>query len=185
MGTNLRNSYVLKALDAYPYDLEETLEALNYALSYNNKDVHALCLMGRMYSEQLQDYETAKQYYVEALSEGIEVHYIYLHFIQTLLWNDDYREAENLIDYALRVKGIDKGSLLLKKGQLYEATGKYKLALATLKEAKKGGLNNSFVDYVKGEISRVKSKVKPKKKKEKKEKIKSKKKRSKMFFGLI
>lgn len=185
MGTNLRNSYVLKALDAYPYDLEETLEALNYALSYNNKDVHALCLMGRMYSEQLQDYETAKQYFVEALSEGIEVHYIYLHFIQTLLWNDDYREAENLIDYALRVKGIDKGSLLLKKGQLYEATGKYKLALATLKEAKKGGLNNSFVDYVKGEISRVKSKVKPKKKKEKKEKIKSKKKRSKMFFGLI
>ena len=183
MGTNLHNSYVFKALDAYPYNLEETLEALNYALSYNNKDVHALCLMGRVYSEQLQDYEIAKQYFVEALSEDIEVHYIYLHYIQSLLWNDDYKEAEKLIDFALHVKGIDKGSLLLKKGQLYEATGKYKLALATLKEAKKGGLNNSFVDYVKGEISRVKRKAKPKKKKEKK--VKSEKKKSKMFFGLI
>lgn len=185
MGTNLHNSYVLKALDAYPYNLEETLEALNYALSYNNKDVHALCLMGRVYSEQLQDYDTAKQYFVEALSEGLEVHYTYPYYIQTLLWNDDYKEAEKLIDFALQVKGIDRGSLLLKRGQLYEAVGKYKLALTTLKEAKKGGLNNSFVDYVKGEISRVKHKAKTKKKKGKRKKVKSKKKKSKIFFGLI
>jgi len=185
MGTNLHNSYLYKAIDAYPYCLEETMEALNYALSYNNKDVHALCLMGRVYSEQIQDYEVAKQYFEEALSEGIDAPQIYSYYAQALIWNGDFKEAEKLIGFALTIKGADTGLLLLKKGQLYEATGKYKLALTTLKEAKKGGLNNGFVDYVKDEISRVKHKVKPKKKKVKKEKNKSSKKKSKLFFGLI
>ena len=57
MGNNLHNSYVFQAIDAYPYNLEETLEALNFALSYNEKDTQALCLMGRVYAEQLKDYE--------------------------------------------------------------------------------------------------------------------------------
>ncbi len=109
MENNLHNNYLLKAMDAYPYNLEETLEALNYALSYNEKDAQALCLMGRVYAEQLNDYETAKQYYVEALSENIEMHHIYPHYVQALLWNDDYEDAEKLIDFALTIKGIDKG----------------------------------------------------------------------------
>ena len=184
MGTNLYNSYVFKALDAYPYNLEDTLEALNYALSYNNKDTHALCLMARVYAEQLKDYEPAKQYFVEALSESIDAHYVYPYYINTLICNDDFEEAEKLIEYAFNVKGISKEALLLNKGQLYEAVGKYKLAITTLKEAKKGGLSNSFVDFVDGEISRVKKKMQPKKKKKKK-KIKSNEKKSKTFFGLI
>lgn len=182
MGTNLNTTYVLKALDAYPYDLEETMEALNYALSYNSKDVHALCLMGRVYAEQLHDYETAKEYFVAALSEGIEVHYIYLYYIRTLMWNDEYKEAERLIDFAYKVKGIDKGALLLIEGQLYEAIENYELALATLKKAKKGGLNNGFVDYVDDEIYRVKRKMKSTNKKKKKVESEQKK---KIFFGLI
>ena len=176
METNLYNSYLFKAMDAYPYNLEETLEALNYALSYNNKDPNALCLMARVFAEQLQDYETAKQYYVEALTEGLDAHQIYPHYIQTLLWNDDFKEAEILIEYAFKVKGIDKGLLLLKKGQLFEAIGNYKMAIKTLKEAKKGGLNNGFVEYAKSEISRVKNKLKPKKKKVNKKKSAKKKK---------
>ncbi|MGK0378853.1 MAG: hypothetical protein ACJA1Z_002674, partial [Patiriisocius sp.] len=31
MDTNLLNNYVLKAIDAYPYELQETVENLNYA----------------------------------------------------------------------------------------------------------------------------------------------------------
>ncbi|MDJ0645758.1 MAG: hypothetical protein QNJ57_07225 [Flavobacteriaceae bacterium] len=170
MENNLHSSYVLKALDAYPYNLEETLEALNYALSYNSHDVHALCLMGRLYAEQLKDYTTAKQYFVEALSEGLDAHYVYPYYIHTLLCNDDFEEAEKLLKYAFKVKGIGKALLLLQRGQLYEATGKYKLALEAFKEAKKRGLNNAFVDYVDGEITRVKNKVGPKKKKKKKKK---------------
>lgn len=165
MEPNLYNSYLFKAMDAYPYNLEETLEALNYALSYNSKDTQALCLMGRVFAEQLKDYETAKQYYVEALTERLDSHHIYPHYIETLIWNDDFNEAEKLIEFALTVKGCDRGVLLLKKGQLFEAKGNYKMAVKTLKEAKKEGLNNEFVELAKNEISRVKNKLKPKKKK--------------------
>jgi len=183
MENNLQSGYVLKALDAYPYNLEETLEALNYALSYNSRDVHALCLMGRLYAEQLEDYTTAKYYFVQALSEGLDANYVYPYYIYTLIWNDDFVEAEKLLNYAFKIKGIGKALLLLQKGQLYEATGKYKLALKTLKEARKGGLNNSFVDYVNGEISRVKKKLKPKKKKKKEKNEPTKKKTFR--FGLF
>ena len=50
MGT-LTNNYIFKALENYPYDLEEVMEALNYALSADDKNTMALTLMGRMYAE--------------------------------------------------------------------------------------------------------------------------------------
>ena len=174
MESNLHNSYVFKALDAYPYELEETLEALNYALSYNPEDTYALALMGRVYAEQLQDYETAKQYYTAALAEQINAHQVYAHFIQALIWNDDFDEAKKLIDFAMKIKGIDKAVLSLKKAQIFEATKEYKKAIKLLKEAKKEALNNGFIDYVKGEIARVKEKTKPKKKEKKKKRKKRK-----------
>ena len=37
MGT-LTNNYIFKALENYPYDLEEVMEALNYALSADDKN---------------------------------------------------------------------------------------------------------------------------------------------------
>ena len=74
--------------------------------------------------------------------------------------------------------------MLVKKGQLYETTRRYQAAIETLKDAKLEGLNNGFIDYVKGEIARIKKKVKPKKIKKKK-KNQTKKKKVKLFFGLI
>ena len=65
------DKYLFQALDNYPYSLEETIESLDYALSYNNKNVMALCLYGRVQSEQLQDYEAAKVYFQEALAINI------------------------------------------------------------------------------------------------------------------
>ena len=58
MGT-LVNNYVFKALENYPYDLEEVMEALNYALSYDDKNTMALTLMGRVYAEKLFKYNDA------------------------------------------------------------------------------------------------------------------------------
>ena len=97
----LANNYIFKALDAFPYDLEECIESLTYALSYDEKNTIALCLMGRIYSEQLKDFETAKLYFTEALTENINAFNVYPHYINVLLWNEDLKEAEKLIDFAL------------------------------------------------------------------------------------
>ncbi len=167
METNLHNNYLFKALDAYPYELEETLEALNYALSYNDKDAEVLCLMGRVYAEQLKDYETAKHYFAEAIAQSMEMPKTYPYYIQTLLWNEDYNEADNLIKFAFTIKGTDKALLKLLQGVLLEKQGKFKAAIKTFKTANKIATNNGFIDYVKKEISRVKNKIEPRKKRKK------------------
>ncbi|WP_299548166.1 hypothetical protein [Seonamhaeicola sp.] len=173
MDINLHNSYLFQALDAYPYSLEETLEALNYALSYNSKDPQALCLMGRIYAEQLKDFETAKHYYAEAVAQAIDMPVTYPFYVHALVMNDDYNEAERLISFALTVRGVDKGQLKLLQGILFEKQGMFKRAITSFTEAKSIATSDAFITHVDGAISRVQKKAgagswKKKKKKRKK-----------------
>ncbi|WP_298893770.1 hypothetical protein [uncultured Psychroserpens sp.] len=170
MDTNLLNNYVLKAIDAYPYDLEETVENLNYALSYENTNAYALYLMGRLQSEQLGDYEKAKYYFAEALASKMDFVKVYPKYILVLIWNHDYDEAQKLIDFAFTVKSIQKGELIVLQAQLLECQEAYKEALKTFKKAKLYVYNNSFMAFIDSEITRVKNKIKPKKKKASKKK---------------
>jgi tetratricopeptide (TPR) repeat protein len=130
---NIGDKYVLKALDNYPYYLEETLESLSYALSYEETNTMALCLMGRMYAEQLYNFEKAKGYFVEALAYNLYAVEIYPHYINLLIQIEDYEAARKTIDFALKIRGINKSAILYSKIRLYEKLEKYKLALRTLK----------------------------------------------------
>ncbi|WP_025740563.1 tetratricopeptide repeat protein [Aquimarina pacifica] len=168
--SNLLDKYLFQALDAYPYDLEETVESLNYALSYDAKNPVALCLMGQIYAENLKDYATAKQYYQEALSENLYALDVYPKYINVLLWNEDDKDAEKLIDFALTIKGIDKALIYLKKGILFEQRKEYKKALKALKLAKENAYNNCFITDVEGDEQRIRDKM-PKKKKNSKTKM--------------
>ncbi len=78
------DKYLFQALDNYPYCLEETIESLDYALSYDSKNPTALGLYGRIYSEQLQDYETAKSYFQEAIANNIYAIEVYPFYINAL-----------------------------------------------------------------------------------------------------
>lgn len=169
---NILDKYLFQALDAYPYDLQETVESLQYALSYNPKSTKALCLMGQVYAEQLKDYETAKEFYQEALAENMNAIDVYKHYINVLLWNEDYDEVEKLINFAFTIKGIDKAILYLKKAHLFEQKRAYKIAIKHLKKAKEFAYNNGFISFLKEEESRMKGKL-PKKCKKKKKKSKS------------
>ncbi len=165
MEANLLNNYVLKAIDAYPYELEEAVENLNYALSYESDNAYALYLMGRIQAEQLGDYEQAKTYYAEALANKMDFQRVYSKYIQVLLWNEDLDEAQKLIDFALTVKGIGKGDIWERQGHLLEIKQEHKKAIKAFKKAKTFGFNDSFISYMNGEISRVKTKLKSNKKK--------------------
>ncbi|RZS99478.1 tetratricopeptide repeat protein [Aquimarina brevivitae] len=173
--SNLLDKYLFQALDAYPYDLEEAVESLNYALAYDENNTTALGLMGEIYAEQLKNYELAKEYYQKALAADIAAVGIYPKYINVLLWNEDYAEAEKLIDYALTVKGTDKAVIYLKKAMLYEQKRKYKKALKILKLAKPYAYNNAFISDLKEEENRIKDKMPKKKKNKKVDKVPSKK----------
>lgn len=178
MDTNLHNIYLFKALDAYPYELEETIEALNYALSYEPTNAKALCLLAKIHSEQLGDYEIAKSLYAEALANNMEMASIYPDYLYALLANEDYEEALKLIDFALKVKGTDKGVIYTIQGQIYEALFTYKKAFKSFKMAKKYAFNNGYISFLKAEKDRIKDKM-PKKKKSKNKNKKNKKKKKK------
>lgn len=160
----LTNNYVFKALENYPYDLEEVMEALNYALSYDDKNTMALTLMGKVHAEKLYKYEEAIGYFKEALAENINAFEVYTPYINVLLWNEDYKETEDFINFGLTVKGSDKALLYLKKAILYEQLKKYKKALVFIKLAKEHTYNSEFMESINEEKKRIKDKM-PKKKK--------------------
>lgn len=160
METNILNTYVLKALDAYPYDLEETVENLNYALSYQEDNIHALFLMGKLQAEQFGDYEKAKHYYAEVLAIKLDFHKVYSSYIQVLLWNEDFIEAQQLIEFAFTVKGLKKSEIWVLNGQLLEQKQHYKKALKSFKTAKQVAYNNDFTSFIDSETSRIKAKIK-------------------------
>ena len=176
--SNLLDKYLFQAIDAYPYDLEEAVESLNYALSYDENNAIALGLMGQIYAEQLKSYETAKEYYERALAADISAVAIYPKYINVLLWNEDHTEAEKLIDYALTIKGTDKAVLYLKRAILFEQKRAYKKALKCLKLAKSYAYNNYFINDLKEEETRIKDKM-PRKGKAKKKSTSSKKSKKK------
>ena len=165
----IKNKYYFTALDNFPYNMEECMEALQYALSYDSTDADALCLMARVYSEILTDYETAKFYFEEAFSSNISNLNTPLYYIKCLLDNEDLAEAEKLIDYSLKIKGIDKAKILYYKSLLFEIKFEYENALKPLIEANQFSYNKEMSDFLKQRQKFIKSKM-PKKEKEKKTK---------------
>ena len=162
---NYINNYVFKALDAFYYDLEETMESLNYALSYDDKNTMALTLMGRVYAEKLYKYSEAIEYYKEVLAININAFEVYSPYINVLLWNEDLKEAEDFIDFALTVKGSDKAMLHLKKAVVKEHQKKYKSALKSVKLAKEHSYSSDFMYTIDTNKDRIKEKMPNSKKK--------------------
>ena len=164
-----KNKYYFEALDCYPYNLPDCLEALNYALSYDSEDSDALCLMGRIHSEVLRDYETAKEYYAEAMMYDVANINTPQYYILCLINNEDFVEAEKLINYALKIKGIDKSNLWFYRSILSEKRGSYSNALQFLREAEKYCFNSCSWDFVNERKKLIKAKMKKQRSKKKKE----------------
>ncbi|MGX1929368.1 tetratricopeptide repeat protein [Flagellimonas sp. 2504JD4-2] len=153
------NIYLFKALEAYPYELEKTIEALNYALSYEPQNAVALLLMARVHSEQLGDYGTAKEYYEEALASDMNNPNIYPYYAYTLFLNEDYEEAEKLLDYALKVPATDKALMHYYSGLMKEAQKKYQDAIKAMKVAREQTFNEGFDEFLGRQIQRIEKKL--------------------------
>lgn len=178
-----QNKYYFQALDNFPYNMQETIEALNYALSYDGQNAESLCLLGRVYAEVLKDYEIAKNYFAEALQENMDSVATPIYYLYCLINNEDYEEAEKLIDFALKIKGIDKATIYYQKSIILEKKSELKLALKEIKIAKNFTYNDHFMTFLDSRKNFIKKKLKelkPKKSKIKEsKKIKVKKKNSK------
>lgn len=167
--TLTKSKYYFEALDHYPYSLPDCLEALNYALSYDPEDADSLCLMGRIYSEMLTDYNKAKLYFEEAMQCDMTNLNVPQYYIKCLLDNEDLQEAEKLISYSLKIKGIDRSVILMHRSLLSEKRGSLANALKFLKEAEKHCFTSCSLDLVKERKKFIQSKKPKNKTKKKKE----------------
>lgn len=152
------DKYLVKALDAYPYNLEEAIESLDYALSADDHNAATLCLYGRVYAEQLQDYATAKTYFQDALAADIKAVFVYPYFIQLLIDFDEDVEAEKLIQFALTIKGIDKPLIISKLIVLKEKMAQYKEVKKWIDNLKTIVLNDDYQAFMEKTEARIKRK---------------------------
>ena len=157
--TLTKTKYYFEALDYYPYNLAECMEALNYALSYDPEDADSLCLMGRIYSEMLCDYEKAKMYFEEAMLCDVNNVNTPKYYIKCLLDNDELQEAEKLIAFAMKIKGVDKAAVLMLRSLLSEKRGSRANALKFLREAEKYCFTQEVLETVKARKKFIKSKM--------------------------
>lgn len=170
------NNYLIKALDAYPYDIENAIESLNYALSSEPENPIALCLMGRIFYDVYQDYPTAIYYFERALAENVKTISVYTHYLHALTDNEDFEKALKFIEFALTVKGSNKGELYARKAGVLECQQEIDQAKEAIKLAKTFALNSSFMDHLEEFEKRLEKKDSEKKKTNDEEKVKKKKK---------
>lgn len=149
------NKYLAQALNCYPYDIEGALDALDYALSANANDTAALTLYGKILAENVLKYEEAIGYYQQALAADIYALEVYLPYLHALIQTEAYEEAENLAEYALTIKGINKYEIAMLRIQLYEKQQEYEKAEVQLKEAKKWYTNNWEWDDIESAEKRI------------------------------
>ncbi len=159
MSISLANSYYIKALDNYDYDAEQTIEALNYALSYDEEHAGVHCLMGRLQMDQLKNFEAAAFHFRKALYFDKNYVDIYLYYSKLLIKLNEIKKAKTLIKTGLAIKGMDKAILFSRIAFIAERKGKYNKAIKFYRKALKHSYNQSYFQHYKEEISRVESKL--------------------------
>ncbi|MGE5811967.1 MAG: tetratricopeptide repeat protein [Ignavibacteria bacterium] len=164
MSITLADTYYLKALDLYPYELDRVIEALNYAIGYNNEHAGAHCLLGMLNMYQLGRYREAENHFEKALSSDLNYTETYYSYINLLIQTGEYGKANKLIKYAYKIKGINISRLKYYEGLIAEVTGDYLKAKEYMKFAYGSSFRKAEREFLKEELDRVISKLKTLKK---------------------
>jgi tetratricopeptide (TPR) repeat protein len=158
----LAETYYLKAVEGYPYELEEVLENLNYALSYDEEHAGALYLMGCMQMEQLENYELAEDYLVSAIASNPNYFKAFKKYAHLTILTRQFDKTEGLIKHMFKIRGADWAIVYHVRGLWFEYQKMFDQAIVEYKLAKGEAYNKDFGWFIEDEIERVKAKIKPK-----------------------
>src|SRR5690606_20188576 len=126
MATGIANDYYLKARECYPWHLSEFLEAINYALSYDDNHADAHCLFDKFYMEQLSKFNEATFHFEKALAADMDNIPTYYAYIRLSIQTENYQKARKLMKYASGIIGADKSYLMHLNALILEKEGKLK-----------------------------------------------------------
>ena len=158
MNINIADQYFLKALENYPYDFHEAIEALNYTLSYAEEHAGAHCLLGRIYMTELKCTKHAQHHFELSLMYDVTYVESYYNYPYLLISIEEYRKAQRLLYQGMQIRGINKWNILTLSGHLYECQGKWDLAKLSFQNADFYSLSHNQIEYITDSLKRVKSK---------------------------
>lgn len=161
MSITIADTYYLKALNLYPYDLDQVIEALNFAISYDKDHAGAHCLLGNLNMYQLGKISEAENHFEKALASDLNYVDTYYSYTNLLIQIGEYGKAKKLISYAYKIKGINVSRLKHSEGLIAEIKGHLHKAKRYMKFAYERSCNQTERNFLKEELDRVNSKLKP------------------------
>ena len=164
MSLSLADTYYLKALDLYPYELDKVTEALNYAIGYDNDHAGAHCLLGMLNMYQLGKYIEAEKHFERALAGDIDYPETYYYYADLLIQTGEYSRAKKLIKYGYKIKGINLSRMKHNEGLIAEIKGNLQKAKKYMKFAYNISYRKFEREFLKEELGRINSKLKSQKK---------------------
>ena len=154
------HTYTVKALESYRYDKEECIEALSYALSLNENNVVALCLMGRIQMEMFEDHSLATEYFENALVADPTYSSTYKHYFDLFISVGNIQRAKSFLNYATKNIPHRKADLLMFEAKILEVDLKFGKALKMLKKAEKYAFDEGTLFEIDEHVSRIERKRK-------------------------
>ncbi|HWB65178.1 MAG TPA: hypothetical protein VG603_16805 [Chitinophagales bacterium] len=128
-----------------------TQEMPEFGKAYNH--------MGWIYETKYKDYPEAEKYYKQAIEFAPGYHAGYYNYAIVLSTLQKWDELTALLNKALTVPGINKGTIYNEFGIMYEAQNKLNEAIEAYKNCVKNTLDNKVVDAARDSIERCKKKV--------------------------
>ena len=160
MSITLADTYYLKALNLYPYDLDQVIEALNFAISYDKDHAGAHCLLGNLNMYQLGKISEAENHFEKALASDLNYVETYYSYTNLLIQIGEYGKAKKLINYAYKIKGINISRLKHSEGLIAETMGQLHKAKRDIKFAYDRSYNKAERIFLEEELDSVNSKLK-------------------------
>lgn len=160
MELTIADGYYTKAEGAYPWQLDDVIENLNYALNYDSEHVQSLCLKGRLFMYQFKEYPAAEACFQRALFSNVTYPDTYKYYSLLKIWQCDLDKASEIIKRGKRVGGMDQGTMLLHEALILESRGSFHSAQKFMKKAKLVSLEPDKLERIEENLKRIKSKIK-------------------------
>lgn len=154
----ITSTYLIKAIENYSFDLEQCYESLNYALSYEEENPIALCLMGRLQDEYFGNPVSAIDYFDRALASDLSYVETYYYYIDLLIRIENLDKADRLIEFAHKRVSYQKVKWMVYEALVLERRLKFKKAKKKLSEAKQFCYESSDMSWIDGIVSRIEKK---------------------------
>lgn len=129
---NVTESYFLKALSNYPKDIEKVIENLNQSLSSDYRHAPSLCLMGKVFAQEIKDYSLAEYYFKKALKADFNYAETHINYIKLLLIYGNLDLIDKQIEISKQVVGVNLCELYLVKAKALEMNRHFNEAIQNI-----------------------------------------------------